>query len=394
MFQALSRGLSLLVVAGLAAGCGAGDESGSGVSSVEQPTSNSFGAQPGSAMKQRSIAMPSKQETAPAARDSKLEELTKTPGWHPGWTNLVVNNGIEYGQLPWGKQPASINAVEMRQQKAVKMTDYWLRDTGWTTMWGHTLEKFTNKNYRTDGVRWDTPTSWVPKMANGGSTAGNMTLMTQYSPDVPNYWQGATPMAPQTDWVFSINYQNGGIMEIHDRHHFKTKSDGTLTAGFAEVVSTGYDKSIFWSLPKLLKIGASPFGGAADFVGNKGERFSGYTSVAVTNRFETFTIPPSRHRGGDCPAATFKDVIAVRHQQWWYDATKKTSRGDFLVLYMAKGVGWIHQLINDSVVVDASGNVTKDATYFLHMSPVGYIKQGANWVRRCPGQFRDIVLGK
>jgi hypothetical protein len=96
-------------------------------------------------------------------------------------------------------------------------------------------------------------------------------------------------------------------------------------------------------------------------------------------------------RGGDCPAATFKDVIAVRHQQWWYDKTTGTSRGDFLVIYMARNFGWIHQLINDSIIVDAKGNITKDASYYRHMSPIGYIKQGGQWTRRCPDQFRDMI---
>ncbi len=314
------------------------------------------------------------------------------PNWFSGWDTLKNGAGVEVAKLPNDNEtPKTIKATVKKNKTKVKLLDYWLRPTGWTTMWGHALEKYGDKNFRTDGVRWDTPTTWVPKTAKGVTTSGNMTLMTQFGSDIPSWWKGATPYAPQTDWIFNINYENGGIMEIYDRQHFGFNSDGTVKKSFGEVVSTGYYDSLYWSPHYKYTVASDyAFQGGAKFIDNATNKtLYGYSSVEVINQYDKFTVPPARNKGKDCKAAEFKDVIALKHYQFWWDPSTNTSRGDYMVVYMAKNVGWIYMLLNDNVTFDASGSVIKQDKHFLHMSPVGYIRQGGDWQRMCPDEFRD-----
>lgn len=322
-------------------------------------------------------------------------ELAPGKDWHEGWNELIRRGGVERGVLPGhGETPKTIRATPMNPPGRVRLIDYWLRVTGWTTMFGHSLEKY-DKGHRTDGVRWDTPTYWVPPMANGRSSGGNMTLMTQFGSEIPPYWQGAQPYARQTDWVFNINFQNGGIMEIYDRLHYDSTPAGAVKTAFADVVSSSYYQSLYWAPHFAYPVADPSFGfqGPARFTSNHGDSYYGYSKVEIINRYETFTVPPSRNLSKDCPAAEFKDVIALKHYQFWWDPKTRTSRGDFMVIYMARGIGWIYKLLNDSVMFDASGVVTKEGQHFLHFSPQGYVNQnpGGRWQRICPHEFRDSL---
>ncbi len=336
-------------------------------------------------------------EKTSAVAEHSLAANAKKDVWHKGWDTLVTNNGTEFGPLPGnGGTPKTILATKSKNPGTVKMIDYWLRATGWTTMFGHSLAKYDRKNWRTDGVRWDTPTHWVPNTANGKASGGNMTLMTQFGSEIPNYWKGATPYAAQTDWIFHVNRDNGGIMEIFDRQHFGTNSDGTIKKSYAEVVSKSYYESLYWAPHFAFPVGTGTFqySGPARFVGNNKQNFDGYSAVEVINRYDTFTVPPARNLSKDCPAAEFKDVIAVKHYQYWWDASTQTSRGDYMIIYMAKNIGWIYVLLNDSVVYNAQGQITKDAKHFLHLAPQGYVNQSGGWERICAHEFRDQQVKK
>jgi hypothetical protein len=329
-----------------------------------------------------------------AAEPEGFQATAADPDWYAGWDPVMKNKGIEYGELPDKLQtPKSIKATPMKKPGRVRLLDYWLKPTGWTTMWGHTLEKYENKRHRSDGVRWDTPTTWVPGLRSGYSSGGNMTLITQFGPDVPNYWAGAQPLQFQTDWIFNIDYKTGGIMEVFDRSHFGHKN-GKVTSSYNEVVANGYYESLYWAPKHDYTVGKNQFQGKAKFWGMKGEIFWGYSSAEVINRYETFTVPPARNASKDCPAAEFKDVIALKHYQYWWDPATQTSRGDFMVLYMAKNVGWIHVMLNSAVTIDASGKPIDSDGFFLHMSPQGYVDQNNGYKRICAHEFRDMQLKK
>lgn len=317
--------------------------------------------------------------------------------WHSGWDALVDGKGVEVGQLPGnGATPKTIMATKSKKTGGVRLLDYWLRDTGWTTMFGHALSRYNNKNWRTDGVRWDTPTSWVPNMANGKPSGGNMTLRTQFGSEIPSYWRGAKPYAAQTDWIFNINYSNGGIMEIFDRQHFGFNSDGSVKVSYNEVVARSYYEALYWAPHYAYPVATGNyfFEGPARFVGTDKTSFDGYSKVEVINRYDSFTVPPARNLSKDCPAAEFKDVIAVKHYQYWWDPVAKKSRGDYMVIYMARNIGWIYILLNDSVEINASGQVIKGSKHVLHMSPQGYVSQAGGWKRICAHEFRDLYRNK
>lgn len=314
----------------------------------------------------------------------------KEPKWFAGWDALVEGDGTEYGAFPNFRTPKTIDATPMAHAGSVKLTDYWIRPTGYTTMWQHAALHYDDKTFKSDGVRWDTPTTWVPTLADGTSSGGNLTLMTQFGPDVPSYWAGATPLAAQTDWVFYIDYTYGSIMEIFDRSHFSSKS-GVIKPSFGEVVAKGYYDALYWAPSHEYVVGDHwKFQGPARFEDKYGVSLDGFSSVKVVARYDTFTIPPARNRDRRCPATEFKDVIAVRHTQWWWDPSTQTSREDTLMLYMAKHVGWIYQLMNDAQTYDANNKLIQAGDSFLHMAPVGYIDQ-ATGKRLCPHQFRDLL---
>jgi hypothetical protein len=337
----------------------------------------------------RASALAARTGSKDPMRDA-LRELDKDPSWFHGWNGLALKSGAEFGPFPDAETPKTIKATPMKHGGSVQLLDYWIRPTGYTTMWQHALLNYTDKSFRTDGVRWDTPTKWVPAMADGKDSGGNLTLMTQFGPDVPGYWAGAQPRAPQTDWIFKIDYQTGSIMEIFDRQHFSSRN-GAISASFGEVVAKGYWDALYWSPGHDFVVGSSwRFKGAARFADSRGVPFDGYSAVRVAARYDTFTVPPSRNRGQDCPAAEFKDVIAVRHQQWWWDPTTQTSRGDYLMIYMAKNVGWIYQLLNNAETYDAGNNLIQGADRFVHYAPVGYLDQTSG-KRLCPHEFRDLM---
>ena len=334
-------------------------------------------------------------DQAPAADEGIALARSPSSEWHEGWDKLIKGGGGERIPVPTdGQTPDTIKATKMKNPGSPKMIDYWLRPSGWTTMWGHALEKYDDKNFRTDGVRWDTPTNWVPKLLNGQSSGGNMTLMTQFGTQIPSYWKGAKPLAAQTEWIFNINYKNGGIMEIFDRQHFTVDSKGNFKPFYSELVANSYYESIYWSPGKGFPVANNyAFKGKAKMWGNDGTKTEGYSEVEVINRYDTFTVPPTRNKGGDCKATEFKDVIAVKHRQFWWDPKTQTSRSDYLVFYMAKNVGWIYMLISNGATFRADGSQITAANPLAHMTPVGYVNQ-SNWKRMCADQFRDMMLKK
>ena len=87
-------------------------------------------------------------------------------------------------------------------------------------------------------------------------------------------------------------------------------------------------------------------------------------------------------------------MIAVKHYQYWWDPTTQKTRGDYMIIYMAKNIGWIYVLLNDSVEYNAQNQITKNSKHFLHLAPQGYVSQSGGWKRICAHEFRDMYVNK